>query len=538
MIGRIRSPLVSILAAGAVLAAAACTPEAGSCPRCDTLVIAAVGEPDHLLPPFVWQSVGRDINDLIFERLAVLDPSRSPLDPAAYAPGLASRWERIDSLSWRFHLRPDARWHDGRPVTAADVVFAFEAHQDPAFDAVSRGSLEDLRLVAEDSATVRLEFKSPRPDQLYDATYHVRVFPKHIWDSVPRDRWGASADPTRLVGSGPYRLADWRRGQSLALESTTEPAPAIRRVVWRFAESPEAAGNLVLSGEADLLETLPDPARRPEFERAPELRLVAYPSAVYGFLGFNLAGNRAWGDPRVRRALALGLDRDALARAVFGAETVVPAGPLSAQLWLWERPPRATADSASAVALLDDAGWRLGRDGRRGRGGRSLAIDILVPTTSATRRSLAIAIQERWARLGVAATVTPVDFPVFQERLQRGRFQTFIGAWLDEPHPRSLADQWSRSGWDKLNYGRYANPVFDSLLLRAVTDADSASARRWWRAALDTLNADAPAIWLYAVRNVAVVHQRVAVTGFRAFSWLSELRRWSITAPRDSTGKD
>jgi hypothetical protein len=71
-----------------------------------------------------------------------------------------------------------------------------------------------------------------------------------------------------------------------------------------------------------------------------------------------------------------------------------------------------------------------------------------------------------------------------------------------------------------------------------VTDADSASARRWWRAALDTLNADAPAIWLYTLRNVASVHQRVAVTGFRAFSWLSELPRWRLTAGRDSTGKD
>lgn len=67
MIGRLRSPLVTILAAG--LVGAACTPETDSCPRCDTLVIAAVGEPDHLLPPFVWQSVGRDIGDLVFERL-------------------------------------------------------------------------------------------------------------------------------------------------------------------------------------------------------------------------------------------------------------------------------------------------------------------------------------------------------------------------------------------------------------------------------------------------------------------------------------
>ena len=103
--------------------------------------------------------------------------------------------------------------------------------------------------------------------------------------------------------------------------------------------------------------------------------------------------------------------------------------------------------------------------------------------------------------MGVDATVTTVDFPVFQERLAKGRFDTYIGAYLDEPSPRSLADQWSRSGWGALNHGHYANPVFDSLLAAASREGDVAVARRRWREAMDTLNADAPAIFLYALAN-------------------------------------
>lgn len=80
-----------------------------ACTRCDTIVIAATGEPSSLLPPLVVETVGRDISDQVFERLADLAPGGAPVDSTAFRPRLADRWERIDSLSWRFHLRPGAR---------------------------------------------------------------------------------------------------------------------------------------------------------------------------------------------------------------------------------------------------------------------------------------------------------------------------------------------------------------------------------------------------------------------------------------------
>ena len=77
-----------------------------------------------------------------------------------------------------------------------------------------------------------------------------------------------------------------------------------------------------------------------------------------------------------------------------------------------------------------------------------------------------------WRSAGAAVTVTSVDFPVFQERLGQGRFDAYIGAWIDEPSARGLADQWTRQGWAALNYGHYANPGFDSLFARAEPDGE------------------------------------------------------------------
>ena len=216
------------------------------CRDCGTVVVAATGEPSSLVPPLVFETVGRDISDQVFERLANLGSGSSPLEASAYRPGLAQRWERTDSLGWRFHLRPEARWHDGQAVTADDVVFSFEAFADSTLDAPALSYLAGrVHAVAEDSATVRVTFTEPSPEQLYDATYHVRIFPRHIWAAIPRDQWAADTTVAHLVGSGPYRVLNWKRGQFLTLIAdsggTKRERPAIRRVVWRFAPDPDAA---------------------------------------------------------------------------------------------------------------------------------------------------------------------------------------------------------------------------------------------------------------------------------------------------------
>ena len=504
-----------------------CTEAGGSCSNCGTVVIAAVSEPSSLLPPLVYETVGRDISDQVFERLAYLAPGSSPIDPKAYRPGLAQRWERLDSLTWRFHLRPDARWHDGRPVTAADVVFSFQAFSDSTIDAVARSYLVGLRATAEDSSTVRITFSRPSPEQLYDATYHVRVLPRHIWANIPLDRWSADTALSHLVGSGPYRVHQWHRGHFLVLAADTlargSRRLSVQRAVWRFASDPDAALNLALGHEADLMETAGSPERVQRIRNDGSFRLVTYPAAAYGFLAFRVADasgrpHPMLGNREVRRALSQAVDRPTLARAIFGPESKAPPGPMSQLLWIWDdRIKVLPFDSAAARERLGQFSV-----------GRQQSLDILVPGTSSTRKQLALAIQEAWRKAGVAATVTIVDFPVFQERLAKGRFDTYIGAYLDEPSPRGLADQWSRSGWGVLNHGRYHNPVFDSLLSSAAREGTLAQARQRWIEAMDTLNADAPAIFLYAPANAAVIHRRLAGVELDPYSWISGLSEWKI----------
>ncbi len=518
-----------------VALAAACR-DTGQPAPAGRLVIAAVSEPEAILPPLAWETVGRDIGDLVFERLATLARAGAPVDTGAFEPALAARWERVDSLTWRFHLRPGARWHDGVPLTAADVVFSFSAYADTAVTSPAAGSIAGrLTASAEDDSTVRVRFAAPSPEQLYDAVHHVRVIPRHIWDSIPRERWIGDTSVARLIGSGPYRIAEWRRGELLALEVDSlrehSARPAIARVAWRFVPDPDAALNLLLSGEADLLESIGGPDRVARVEADSALRVVRYPSAVYGFAGFRLGTRRAphpiLADRGVRRALAMAVDRAAIVQNVFGPDGRVPAGPMSALLWIGDSAVRALPyDTAGAARAFDAAGWRMAPDGVRRQGGRALAVEILVPSTSPPRRQAAVAMQEMWRRVGVAAEVAAVEFPVFQERIAAGNFDVYIGAYLDEPSARGLADQWGTGG--ELNHGGYSSAPFDSLLGSAAATADPALARQRYHAALDTLNADAPAIFLYTPVQAAAVSRRLEQVTIDPHSWLAELPHWTL----------
>jgi peptide/nickel transport system substrate-binding protein len=306
----------------------------------------------------------------------------------------------------------------------------------------------------------------------------------------------------------------------------------------------------VLSHEADLLESVGGPAQVEQLSGDTTFRQIQYPSAVYGFLGFQLAGWRegqghpVLGERAVRRALTMALDRQALAHGVLGPETFVPPGPMSALLWIQNDEIAVLPfDTTESRRLLDQAGWVESPGGGetvRRRGGARLAFDILVPATSRSRRQAAVAIQEMWRRVGVDASITTVDFPVFQERLREGRFDSYIGAWLDEPSPSGLVEQWTRAGWEALNFGRYSNPAFDSLLASASEAMDLETARALWLEAMNVLNADAPAVFLYSPTNIAAVERRLQDVTIDPYSWLSNVHQWRIdpamALPRDSVG--
>lgn len=509
---------------GLVACVVACAGEGDRQGPAGTVVIASVAEPASLVPPLIYDAASRDLADLVYERLATLAPGGASIDSSAYRPALADRWERIDSLSWRFHLRPGARWHDGVPVTTADVVFSFQLYGDSVIDALARDQVAGrMAAEAEDSATVRVTFARNRPEQLYDATQHVRILPRHVWARMEPAAVLSDTALSHLVGSGPYRLSAWRHGESLEFRADTlrpeGERAGLERVVVRFAGDPGAAVNLLLSHEADLMETLVSSQDADRVAADSTFRLDRHPSAVYGFLAFRVAEangrqHPALGSREVRRALAMAIDRQAVATNAFGSGVEVPAGPVSAMSWIG-------SDGIEELGLDTAAAGQVLR-------GRQVKFDILVPGTSPSRVQIAQALQEMWRRTGAEVTVTRVDFPVFQERLAAGRFDSYIGAYLDEPTLRGLEEQWGTAGRNQVNYGRWSLAAFDSLLARAAATSDTGVAGPLYRQALTLLNQEAPAIFLYNPVAASAVSRRLDNVSINPYAWLATLPEWRV----------
>ena len=522
---------------------AACRPLDGcGNDSCGTVVFAAVGEPDNLLPPVTDNVLSRDIHDQLFLKLADIGPGLNTIGDSGFVPQLAERWRWDDSLTLVFQLNREARWHDGPPVTAHDVEFSFEAYRDPAVNSPHGSSLARIAAVtARDSSTVAVRFRQRYPEMFYTAVYYVRVLPSHLLGLVPRADWATAPFGRQPVGNGPYRFVSWTPAVSIELRADSNfflGRPKIPRLLWRIEPDHPTAVNRVIAGEADALQVLVTPDNVARARETPRLTLHTYPGTNYGFLGFNqTAGGDArrphplFGDRDVRRALAMALDRARMAQSVFGDLAKVPPGPVPAAWPLWEPRPRELAyDTAAAARLLEERGWRdANGDGVREKGGARLAFRIMVPTTSAVRRQYARLVQEQLRGIGAQVELDELEGPVFGQRAGTGRFDALIGIWDVEPSFAAINDLWTRQGIGGPNWVRYSNPDFEQLVARAAAGSGSpGEVRTLWRQALELFNDDAPAVMLFATSNVAAVDGRIEDVVIRPDSYWALVRGWRI----------
>ena len=510
---------------------------------CGTLVIAGLGEPSTLLPPASDDAHADAVADQVLVKLADLGPSGNTFGDVGFVPELAERWEWDNPRTITFHLNPNARWHDGRPVRAEDVAFSFDVNTDSIVNSRARAALARVRRVTtRDSLTVVFHFSEAYPEMFYDAVHHVRILPAHLLRTVPRDQLRTAAFGRAPVGAGCYRFVAWKAGQSLELAADSTcflGRPHIRRLLWRFTPDPSVAVTQLVAGEADAYEIVPPQ----DFERVrADSQLVTYPYAgpYYTFLGFNLRArgdtslpHPLFGDRQLRRALTLATDRQQLVQSVFGGLAKIPPGPMPLLWATWDSTLRTLPfDSAAAARILAANGWRdHDGDGVRDREGQKLGFELLTPTTSASRRQYARLLQEQFRRIGVAVEITELDPNVMTQRMETGNYDAALESRQGDPSPiSSIAIVWLAGG--SANYCRYDNPVFADAYARATGATSRVEALRAWRSAFQVLLDDAPAIWLYSQQSVAVVHRRVADVRIRPDAPYALVRTWRIPPDR------
>lgn len=437
-------------------------------------------------------------------------------------PSLAEGWQWSgDRRTLDLRLRPDVLWHDGVRTTAADVVFTLDAARDTATGYPRVADLSCLAGVrALDTLTVRLTFCRPQPG-LPDVLVELPMLPAHLLERVPHAELRRAAFNQHPVGNGPYRFAGHTPNQRWIFDAN--PAfpvplggpPAIRHLVIVIVDEPAAKLAGLVGGELDVAGIAPMHASLVRRDTA--LRLVSYPILLTYGLVWNTA-RAPFDDPRLRRALTLGLDRAQMVNAYLYGFGEVADGPVPPAHPLAVPVERVPFSRAAARALLDSLGWRPGADGVRRREGRALAFTVL--TVGASDNSLEQMIQADLRAVGADVRIRQLELGAFLAAAQGpsrdyDALVTGISGDLALGYLRSLFD--SRRLGAPLQYAQYRNLAVDA----ALDAGDLATVQR-------LLARDQPVSFLYHARGVQGMSRRLRGVRMDLRGELATLQQWHI----------
>ena len=407
-----------LLKGAAALGAAAAVPMTAGGPALaqttqkKELITAQSGDVSKFDPHFSTSSNDIRVSFNLFDNLT----SRHP-DGKLY-PGLATEWKLEGQTTWRFKLRPGVKFHNGDPLTSADVKFSIERTYDPAAKTMVATALATIeKIETPDPSTVVITTK--KPDPLLPARlafYGGQIVPKKYLESVGNDTFNA-----KPVGSGPVKFGSWVKDDRAVLEANADYwGGKIDVDRWIMRPIPETAPRIaaLLKGEVDVITQLPPD----QGERVAGNASTRVAGALYAGL-YVLAVNSKrppLDNPLVKQALSLAIDREAIVKELWRGRGVVPSGPIAKgdNHFDTSLPPLAY-NPAEAKERLKKAGYK--------------NEEVYIETTVAyvaQDKAMSEAIAARWTDVGVNVKVEVIEYSV---RAQKNREKSFKGVFWSDP---------------------------------------------------------------------------------------------------------
>lgn len=489
------------------------------------LRIGTATETSSLDPHFYnsWSNVAPSFH--IFDRLVAQDANQH------LVPALATSWRPIDDTTWEFKLRHDVHFHDGSPFTADDVLFTLQriptVRNSPSSFSIYTASI--ARAEAPDPWTLRVTTKDIYPLLPVDFSLFAIMGRKQSGGATPEGKTSAELNAgDGVIGTGPYRFVRWVRGEVLELARNPDywgDAEPWDRVIFRPIKSSGSRTSALLSGEVDLIDGVPtvDVA---SLRQNSQVALFQTPTSRIMFVAFDTFaeptpsvadtdGRNPFKDPRVRQALSLAINREAIIRQVMEG-LAIPAAELA-------RPGMFGANAAlrpdpydpdQARRLLAEAGYPNG-----------FRLTLGAPSDGFENAAqLAQAIASMWTRIGVRTELSAWTLNTFFLRRNKFEFSAYLSGAQVYTGEASfllkalLATPDVAAGTGVINKGRYSNPTLDALLAKAQ----------------HTLDDDKRASLLREASGVAMADRGLAPLYFTVATWAA--RKGLTMEPHVDTG--
>ncbi len=471
---------------------------------------AQASDPTSLTVAMMWESNPLNIKSRrsrffneseVLDTLVKLDYELQPV------PGLATSWERTSPTEWLFHLRDGVRFHDGSDLTAAVVANSFQ-HVLKLLP-YAPGMLDIAEISPVDRLTLKIRTNQPfaaLPNQLTDAI-------TGIYGEASFDVEGNYVKP---VGTGPFRFVSYTKQDRTIVERFEDywgDAPVLERVIYRYIPDHSARALALEAGEIDMaVNVLPADVQR--LSDNPEFTVYREPAAGLYYMVLNTAKGSEFSDVKLRRAVNLLVDRDAL--VTYGLDGVgIPARELlSPEFDLVPGPaPEYARDVSQAEELLRAAGYSK-VDGFWSKDGVPLTLKMVSYTSRAEMTTITETVANMLKQHGISSSVEMYTWPGMQDVVKSGDYDAYTVFWTPEMtgHPDTYLRAHYTSNSTMMNSG-YGNVELDDLLTRARGMDAGAERDAAYQRILQIIHEDAPILPL--VHRVYVAATRNDVQGYR-----------------------
>lgn len=456
-------------------------------------------------------------------------------------PYLAESWEMLGDTGVVFKLRQDVKWHDGKPVTAEDVKFTFDAAKNP-----ESGSLIGTAYVtAVESATVvdpytiRFRFSHPHAQSLED--FYWAPAPKHLLESVALTDMRTAPFNRQPVGSGPFKFGEIKQGERLVLNKNPDfpealgGPPTLDRVVFRIIPEPATMLTELMTGGVDVnVPVVPDQAK--EIEASDQLELFAFPGRTVYFVAWNNE-HELFRDADVRRAMTMAINRQDIIDALLFGHGRLASSPIPPQSPLHPEGVQPIPYSPDqAKQLLQSKGWTDSNgDGILDKGGKPFRFTLFT-SDNPLNRSVAEVVQSHLKQVGVDAQIRISEFQTLLAQYKNREYEAVFANWVLDNYQVSSApiSLFHSSNMKKGSTNRtgFNNPQVDALMDRAAGQTDAAQARQLWGQFVQTIQQQAPVSFMFWLDELAAAGPRVQNVKMDSRSELATIAEWTVSGRR------
>lgn len=477
-----------------------------------TLTMSSFSDIVNINPIYINDTSSGDLEQFLFAKLYDLnrngDVTAEPWSLAAEAPKISE-----DGKTYTVKLKDSAKWSDGQPVTADDIIFTFDTIRNP--DAGAPGiSLYDKvdKIEKVDDKTVNIKLKQVFAPFQY--TLVSELVPAHVLKDVPVKELQKNAfgtDPAKTVTSGPWKWTSWKQGDSHVLDANPnywgEVKPHISQIIYKIYADQNTEVQALLKGDTDHISAIPVTQVK-AVEAKGEINIIEKPGAQYEYLQFNFNKKNfpdnygLFDGQKTRQALAYAINRQGLVDNVLKGVGKVMNAPFLPDTWADPKDAAVNYEYSAdkAKQLLAEDGWVAGKDGILEKDGHRFSFELQYNAGNSRREQVAAVIQQNLKDVGIEVKPKAIDFSAWiDQNVTPGKYQALLLAWsLNTPDPDSESVFSSKyfppagqnSGW-------YKNEKLDKLWVDGYSTVDQEKRKEIYKEVAKEISTDLPYVFLY-----------------------------------------